>query len=43
MVISKENPGILAEISSVLNSSPIFCNQTVLSTVSLGLENEYHV
>lgn len=39
-VISKENPGILAEISSILNSSPSFCNR---SAIFLGLENLHNV
>lgn len=38
-VISKGNPGSLAEISSILNSSPIFCNWIVLSAFFLSLEN----
>ena len=41
-VINKANPGILAEISFILNSSLIFCSQIVLSAVFLGLGNEHH-
>lgn len=38
-IISKENPGILAKISSILNSSPIFRNRIMPSAVFLGPEN----
>lgn len=42
-VVSKENPGILAEISSILNSSPISCNWVVRSAIFLGLENLHNI